>query len=130
MKTQLDKNPLSPHLQIYKWHITSLLSIANRIIGVINFLFIIMICFWILSLKFGESNYELINIFFKTEFGKFIIISICWTFCFQILNELRHLFWDFGLGYDIKTSKLIGYFIVIGSFILTTLVYYVGRNLI
>ena len=61
-------NPLSPHLQIYRWHISSLLSITHRISGVINLLAIILIFFWLLFLSFGESNYEsfllIINSFF------------------------------------------------------------------
>ena len=53
-----DKNPLSPHLQIYKWQISSLLSITHRIVGVINIFAISLICFWVLFLILGESNYE------------------------------------------------------------------------
>jgi len=53
------KNPVSPHLQIYRWHISSLLSITHRISGVINLLALILIFFWLLGLSFGESNYEL-----------------------------------------------------------------------
>ena len=53
------KNPLSPHLQIYRWHISSLLSITHRISGVINLLALILIFFWLLFLSLGESNYEL-----------------------------------------------------------------------
>ena len=63
-KSIMEKNnPLSPHLQIYKWHISSLLSITHRIVGVINFFAIILICVWIISIIFGQSNYSIINIF-------------------------------------------------------------------
>ena len=61
------KNPLSPHIQIYKWHISSLVSISHRITGIINILAITLICFWIALILLGESNYELINFFF-TDF--------------------------------------------------------------
>ena len=53
------KNPLSPHLQIYRWHISSLLSITHRISGIINLIALILIFFWLIVLSFGESNYEL-----------------------------------------------------------------------
>ena len=59
------KNPISPHLQIYKWQISSLLSIAHRIVGVINILAITIICFWGLSLLLGAENYQVINNLFK-----------------------------------------------------------------
>ena len=60
------KNPLSPHLQIYRWHISSLLSITHRISGVINLIALILIFFWLLFLSFGESNYELFLIFINS----------------------------------------------------------------
>ena len=103
---QDNKNPLSPHLQIYKWQISSLLSITHRIVGVINFFAITLICFWSLSLLLGGESYEIIYRFFNSFFGKFIAIGLCWTFSFHILNELRHLFWDLGYGFDLKISKI------------------------
>ena len=55
-----NNNPLSPHLQIYKWQISSLLSITHRIVGMINIIAITLICFWTLFLLLGENNYEII----------------------------------------------------------------------
>ena len=123
-----NNNPLSPHLQIYKWHISSLLSITHRVVGVINFFALIVICFWVISLFFGENFYQSFEIVLNTFFGKFLIISLCWTFSFQILNEVRHLIWDAGFGYDLKVAKISGVITLIGSFILTILFYLIGRN--
>jgi len=125
-----NKKPLSPHLQIYKWQISSILSIAHRIVGVINFLLISLICFWVLSLLLGEISYDFVNKILNTVFGKFLIISMCWTFSFQILNEIRHLFWDLGYGFDIKISKITGILVFAGSFIMTVLFYLIGKNFI
>ena len=125
-----DKNPLSPHLQIYKWQISSLLSITHRIVGLINIFAISLICFWVLFLILGESNYENIKEFLNSYYGKFLIISLCWTFSFHILNEIRHITWDLGYGFDLKVAKVTGYLVLIGSFILTILFYLVGRNFI
>ena len=124
-----NNNPLSPHLQIYKWQISSLLSITHRIVGVINIFAITIICFWILLLFFGKSNYQLIHFFLNSMFGKFLAISLCWTFSFHILNEIRHLFWDAGFGFDLKISKITGVSVMIGSFLLTILFYLLGRSL-
>ena len=81
-----DNNPLSPHIQIYDWHISSLVSISHRITGVINIVIITLICFWVSLLLLGNANYELIQNFFETFFGKFIIIGTTWSFSFQILS--------------------------------------------
>ena len=123
-----NNNPLSPHLQIYKWHISSLLSITHRIVGVINFFAIILICLWSVFIIFGQSNYLIVNNFLNSGFGKFLIISLCWTFSFHILNELRHLFWDAGYGFDLKVAKITGILVFVGSFILTISFYILGRN--
>ena len=127
---QEKNNPLSPHLQIYKWQISSLLSITHRIVGVINILAITIICFLILSLLLGVESYEIVNSFLKSFFGKFLVISLCWTFSFHILNELRHLAWDLGYGFNLKTSKITGVLTLVGSFVLTILLYIIGRNII
>ena len=124
-----DNNPLSPHLQIYKWQISSLLSITHRVVGVINFFAFVVICFWIISLFAGEIRYQFIEAFLKTILGKFLIISLCWTFSFQILNEIRHLVWDAGYGFDLKIAKITGVLTMVGSLFFTILFYLIGRNL-
>tara|TARA_B100001121_G_scaffold47349_1_gene40796 strand:+ start:131 stop:556 length:426 start_codon:yes stop_codon:yes gene_type:complete len=123
-----NNNPLSPHLQIYRWQISSLLSITHRIVGVINFFAIILICLWAVFVIFGQNNYLTINIILNSSFGKFLSISLCWTFSFHILNEIRHLFWDAGYGFDLKVTKITGVLALIGSFVLTILFYILGRN--
>ena len=119
-------NPLSPHLQVYKWHISSLLSISHRIVGIINFIFIILISS---ILIFLGTDIQIFQVFSKSLIGKFLIISLCWSFSFQILNEVRHLAWDMGYGFDLKISRITGILTIIGSFVLTILFYLIGINL-
>ena len=124
------KNPLSPHLQIYKWHLSMILSITHRIIGVVNSVAIILICLWTISFFFGEENYEIIKNLFQSFFGKLLIISLSWSFSFHMLSEIRHLIWDLGYGFDLKISKITGVITIIGSLALTILIYLLGKNLI
>ena len=125
-----EKNPLSPHLQIYGWQISSLLSITHRIVGVVNAIAITLICFWTIFLLFGEQNYEAIKFFFQSFFGKLIIISLIWSFSFHSLNEIRHLIWDLGYEFNLKTTKITGVITIIGSLVLTILIYLFGRSII
>ena len=125
-----NKKPLSPHIQIYSWNISSLISISHRITGVINILALTLVCLWIALLLLGESNYEYIKLFLQSFFGKFLILCLTWSFIFQILSEIRHLFWDFGYGFEIITSKISGLFVIFGSFILTVLIYLIGKQVI
>ena len=124
-----DNNPLSPHIQIYNWHISSLVSICHRITGIVNITIITLICFWVTLLLLGNTNYELIQNFFGKFFGKFIIIGTLWSFSFQILSEIRHLFWDLGLGFELKTSYITGLLVFFGSFVLTIFIFILGRGL-
>ena len=125
-----NNNPLSPHLQVYKWHVSSLVSIATRITGIINILAITLICMWFASLLLGESNYEITNLFLQSFFGKFIAVGITWSFSFQMLSEIRHLIMDLGYGFEIKTTNITGIVVIIFSFILTILIYLLGRQFI
>ena len=124
-----NKTPLSPHIQIYKWHISSLVSISHRITGIINIIAISFICLLASLLVFGESNYEIINLFLSSLIGKFLILGLTWSFSFQILSEIRHLIMDFGHGFELKTTKITGLIVIFGSFILTVSIYLIGRNL-
>ena len=124
------KNPLSPHLQIYKWHISSLLSITHRISGVINLLALILIFFWLLSLSLGESNYELFLLLINSFFGKFILIGFTWSMSFHILSGIRHLVWDLGYGFEIKTANISGIIVIICSLVLTIIFWLFARGFI
>ena len=123
------KNPLSPHIQIYSWHISSLISISHRITGVINIIALTFISIWISSMLLGATSYELTKNILSSFIGKFIIIGIIWSFSFQILSEIRHLFWDLGYGFELKISKITGLMVIFGSFILTVLIYLAGRQI-
>ena len=122
-----NKAPLSPHIQIYRWHISSLVSICHRITGIINIIVITLICLWVSLLLFGENNYQFINSFLNSLMGKFIILGITWSFSFQVLSEIRHLIMDFGYGFEIKTTKITGLIIIFGSIILTVVFYLIGK---
>ena len=124
------KNPLSPHLQIYRWHISSLLSITHRISGVINLLALILIFFWLLGLSFGESNYELFLLIINSFFGKFILIGFTWSMSFHILSGIRHLAWDLGYGFEIKTANISGIIVIISSLALTIIFWLFARGFI
>ena len=125
-----NQNPLSPHLQIYRWHISSLLSITHRISGVINLFSLILIFFWLLVLSFGENNYESFLLVINSFIGKFFLIGFTWSMSFHLLSGIRHLIWDFGYGFEIKTANISGIIVIISSLILTVIFWIIGRGLI
>ena len=124
------KNPLSPHLQIYRWRISSLLSITHRISGVINLLALILIFFWLVALSLGEKNYEIFLLIINSFLGKFILIGFTWTMSFHLLSGIRHLVWDLGYGFEIKTANISGIVVIIFSLILTIMFWLFARGLV
>ena len=125
-----NKKPLSPHIQIYSWHISSLVSISHRITGIINIIAITVICFWSCWLILGENNYDFMNYFLGSLISKFIILGVVWSFSFQILSEIRHLIMDMGYGFELQTTKVTGLIVIFGSIILTIIFYLIGKNFI
>ena len=125
-----NKEPLSPHIQIYRWHISSLVSISHRITGVINIVTITIICIWVSLLVLGETNYSFINQLLNSILGKFIALGLVWSFSFQMLSEIRHLIMDMGYGFELKTTRITGIAVIFGSVVLTILIYLIGKNFI
>jgi len=124
------KNPLSPHLQIYRWQISSLLSIIHRITGILNLLGLIFISAWISSAGIGENLFEYFSVFLKSFIGKFILIGFTWSISYHLLSGIRHFFWDLGYGYEIKTVNISGVIVIISSLLLTVFLWLIGRGLI
>ena len=124
------KNPLSPHLQIYRWHVSSLLSITHRISGVINLLSLILIFFWLLVLSQGENGYEIFLIIMNSFFGKFILIGFTWSMSFHLLSGIRHLVWDLGYGFEVKTANISGAIVIVSSLLLTIIFWLFARGFI
>ena len=124
------KNPLSPHLQIYRWQVSSLVSIIHRITGILNLLGLIFICAWISSAGIGENFFESFSVFLKSFIGEFILIGFTWSISYHLLSGIRHIFWDLGYGYEIKTANLSGIIVIIGSLFLTIILWMIGKGLI
>ena len=116
-------NPLSPHLQIYRWQITSVLSILHRVSGVVTSIGSVVLVTWLLAIGIGEDAFHFINSIFFSFIGRAALIGITLAVCFNTLNDIRHLFWDYGYGFSLNVVKITGWLIVIMSIIFTVLVW-------
>jgi len=124
------KNPLSPHLQIYRWQVSSLVSITHRITGILNLLGLIFISAWISSAGIGENLFEYFSVFLKSFIGKFILIGFTWSISYHLLSGIRHFFRNLGYGYEIKTANISGVIVIVSSLLLTVFLWLIGRGLI
>ena len=111
--------PLSPHLQVYKPQLTSILSILHRGTGIVLSIGSIFLVSWILVLTLGESAYQIYSQLVNNWFGKLVIFGFTFGLFYHLSNGIRHLFWDAGYGYDLKDAYVSGFAVIFSSISLT-----------
>ena len=118
----IDSNrPTSPHLQIYKPQLTSILSISHRITGVILSLTSILIPISMVIIALGPDYHAYLVLFFSHYLVKLLLIGAVFTLIYHLCNGVRHLFWDYGYGLSIEKSYLSGYLVLFTSISITVL---------
>ena len=120
------KRPLSPHLQVYKPQLTSILSITHRGTGIVLSLGALILTFWLVSLAISEEVFNTFHLHATTWYGKLFLIGFVFSFYYHLANGVRHLFWDIGLGLDISTTYKSGYFMLTVSILLTLTTLFFG----
>ena len=120
------KRPLSPHLQIYKPQLTSLLSITHRGTGIFLSLGALLLSCWLVGIGSGEEVYNNLLQYITTWYGKIILIAFVFSLYYHLANGIRHLFWDAGLGLEISTTYITGYVTIAASLILTVVTILAG----
>ena len=115
------QRPLSPHLQIYKPQITSILSILHRGTGIVLSIGSIILVLWIVALTLGENTYSMFSNLINNWFGKLIIFCFTFALFYHLSNGIRHLFWDAGYGYDLKHAYISGVAVIFFSIFLTSI---------
>jgi succinate dehydrogenase / fumarate reductase, cytochrome b subunit len=121
-----EKRPLSPHLQIYRIQITSLLSILHRATGIILYVGGLLLAAWFIVLGTGSENYETLQRLYLHPIGLVMLMGFSFSFFYHLCNGVRHLFWDAGVGYEMKTVRITGWMVVISSFFLTGVSWVLG----
>ena len=114
--------PISPHLQIYKPQITSLLSITHRITGFGLNLALILLSLWIISFGLGSDVYANFVSIFETIFVKIVVYFIVLGISYHALNGIRHILWDFGFMISNKAASISGVVIIISTIVLSFLI--------
>jgi succinate dehydrogenase / fumarate reductase cytochrome b subunit len=111
--------PLSPHISVYRWRITSTLSILHRATGLALSLTSILLAVWLLAAASGPSRYEAVTGFIASPVGLLILIAASYAFFFHLCNGIRHLFWDAGKGFEIEQARASGWTVVAASVVAT-----------
>jgi succinate dehydrogenase / fumarate reductase, cytochrome b subunit len=115
--------PLSPHLGIFRWYFTMALSIAHRVTGSAQAVFLIFLTWWLLALATGEGAFDVINKAAGSIFGQLILFGYTLSIFFHMANGIRHLVWDAGYGYRIDVAHQSGKIVVGAAVVLAVLVW-------
>ena len=115
--------PLSPHLQVYRWQITSVLSILHRGTGLFLVLGTVMIALWVVTLVLGQTIFASYQTWLGSLLGKVLLVGWSFSLFYHSANGIRHLLWDAGWGYEIEWVYITGWIVVSISVILTVLLW-------
>jgi succinate dehydrogenase / fumarate reductase, cytochrome b subunit len=118
--------PLSPHLQVYRWSWTMAMSVAHRISGVALYGGIALFAIWLVSLAAGPAAFDRVQWFFGSPLGILILFGYTWVLLHHMLGGVRHLVWDFGHGMEPEQRINMARFTLIGSIVLTVLIWVVA----
>ena len=125
-ETHTDKRPLSPHLQIYRPMLTMMMSIVHRITGAGLYFGIILLIWWLIAAAISPDYFAMVQTFFGHWFGKLILFGFTWALLHHMLGGVRHLIWDTGAGYSVRARNGLAWATLVGSVVLTLLVWIVG----
>jgi succinate dehydrogenase / fumarate reductase cytochrome b subunit len=120
------QRPLSPHLQIYRPQLTSMLSISHRAAGVALAVGALLLVCWIISAAAGPAAFTALQRFLGSWFGILILFGWSVALFYHLSNGIRHLFWDVGYGFDLKTAYASGYAVLAATAVLTVLAWIIG----
>lgn len=118
--------PLSPHLQVYKPQLTSVLSITHRGTGIFLSLGALLLTCWLVGLATGENSFNVLQQHLTSWYGKTLLTALVFSFYYHLANGIRHLFWDIGLGLEISTTYRSGYITLAVSIVLTVITLLLG----
>jgi succinate dehydrogenase / fumarate reductase cytochrome b subunit len=118
--------PLSPHLQIYKPMLTMMMSIVHRLTGAALYFGTILLVWWLSAAAISDQYFALVQGFFAHWFGRIVLFGFTWALVHHMLGGLKHLVWDTGRGFDLKTIEWLARGSLVGSILLTLLIWLVA----
>ncbi|GMQ76487.1 MAG: succinate dehydrogenase, cytochrome b556 subunit [Gammaproteobacteria bacterium] len=113
------QRPLSPHLQIYRPQLTSVLSITHRATGIALVAGTLVLVYWLLAVASGAEAYASAQVLLGSWLGRVALLGFSFALFYHLCNGIRHLFWDVGLGFELKTAYASGAAVVIVSIVMT-----------
>ena len=111
--------PLSPHLEIHRWHLTMAMSIVHRMTGVVLGLGAVVLVVWLLSVANGPEAFASVTEWLRGPFGGLLLLGWTFSFFYHLANGIRHMFWDIGWGFDLSRTSVSGLAVIAFSLLIT-----------
>lgn len=124
--TARTERPLSPHLQVYRLPLTAILSILHRMTGVALMGGTLLLAWWLIAAASGPAAFAAVQWVIGSWLGLLVLFGWSVALFFHLLNGIRHLFWDAGLGFDLKTTQSTSLAVIAGTGGLTVLAWAIG----
>ena len=121
-----DPRPLSPHLQVYRWQLTSVLSILHRATGVALSVGTILLVWWLVAAAAGPGPHADAQRFLGSWLGLLLLFGWSAALFYHLCNGIRHLWWDTGRGLDFSAVYASGWAVVVAAAVLTVLAWGFG----
>jgi len=123
-----DSRPLSPHLQVYRWQLTSVLSILHRLAGIALSLGTILLVWWLVAAAEGPHAFGRAQAFFGSWIG--LVLLFLWSVAlyYHLCNGLRHLWWDTGRGLELPAVYRGGWAVLAGTVVLTAITWAIAMS--
>ena len=126
----MTNRPISPHLQVYKPQLTSVLSILHRITGVALAVGTILLVYWLIAAASGPEAFASAEALIGSWLGRILLFGWTIALYFHLSNGIRHLFWDAGFGFELKTVYASGWTVVALAAVLTLVSFVAGFALV
>ena len=123
---KLVQRPMSPHLQVYRPQISSILSIMSRVTGIVSTVGTLMLVWWLVAAAAGPHAYGIVQSFLHSPVGLFVLFGWTAALFYHFFAGLRHLAWDMGFGYDLQEMHSSGWAIIIATVVFTVAVWVIG----
>lgn len=117
------QRPLSPHLQVYTPQINMVMSIVHRITGVALYFGTLLLAWWLIAAATGPDYFAYVNSLFGSLLGEIILFGYTWALLHHMFGGIRHFIWDTGRGFETETVKTMSWATLIGSVVLTALIW-------
>jgi succinate dehydrogenase / fumarate reductase cytochrome b subunit len=115
--TRVRQRPLSPHVQIYRWPVTMATSIVHRATGIALSAGTLLVAWWLIATATGPAAYAVFSLVARSPLGLLILFGFVWSLAYHLLNGIRHLVWDAGFGFAIRTAERTGVLVFVLSFL-------------